>query len=185
MCSKRHLGGIMNVGDYLLATIERIARRIILAREPLCLTGEVTATAPLRIRVKNYELSEDHIVLDVRCTEQWIKIPKDGANEHTHGCKEALPFIMTGATAAGPVTFTCMPKDPTQPTPEPGPKVDFTHKHEIETALPEICLWRGLRVGDLVRIIRLEGGAVHWVTGRIEDNIANDSKEDGGTYGTA
>jgi hypothetical protein len=62
------------------------------------------------------------------------------------------------------------------------------HEHEIEfdsqEALPEICLWRKLRKGDKVRIIRLEGGAIHWVTGRIEDNMANDSDEDGGKYGT-
>ena len=160
----------MNVGDYLLATIERIARRIILAREPLCLTGEVTATAPLRIRVKNYELSEEHIVLDVRCTEQWIRIPKDGDSQHKHKIKGKTKLAKAGVTGNA--------------TEEP-----LGHQHDIEfdsqEALPEICLWRGLRVGDLVRIIRLEGGAVHWVTGRIEDNIANNSKENGGTYGTA
>lgn len=175
----------MNIGDYLLGLIERIATKIIRAREPVMFEGEVTSVKPLKIRVNGYELEEEHIVLDVRCTEQWIKVPKDGNNEHTHGCKDALPFILTGATAAGPVTFTCAPIDPRQPTPEPGPKVDFTHKHEIETALPEICLWRELRVGDKVRIIRLEGGAVHWVTQRIENNISNNSSENGGKYGTA
>jgi hypothetical protein len=164
----------MNIGDYLLATIERIARKAILARETLCLTGEVTAVKPLKIRVKNYELGEENLVLDVRCTEQWIKIPKDGANKHYHEINDSTEetsetgsFAGTigGAPATGNITL--------------GP-----HKHAIkintEEALPEICLWRELRVGDKVRIIRLEGGAIHWVTGRIEEKMANDSDRDGG-----
>lgn len=160
----------MNVGDYLLATIERVAKRLIQAREPLCLTGEVTAVNPLKIRVKNYELGEEHLVLDVRCTEQWIKIPKDGANKHIHKIKGKTKLAKTDGifnSGSGGASWT-----------EPA-----GHEHEIEfesqEALPEICLWRELRVGDKVRIIRLEGGAIHWVTGRIEDNIANDSSEDG------
>lgn len=159
----------MNVGDYLLATIERIARRLILAREPLCLTGEVTAVNPLKIRVKNYELGEDNLVLDVRCTEQWIKVPKDGANKHKHKISAKTELAMAGVTG--------------QASEAPN---GHQHNIEIETedALPEICLWRELRVGDKVRIIRLEGGAIHWVTGRIESNIANDSSEEGGEYGT-
>lgn len=163
------LRGFMNIGDYLLATMERIARRLIQAREPLCLTGEVTATKPLKIRVKNYELGEEHLVLDVRCTEQWIRIPKDGANEHLHeidASTEGYLVKVSGNMGSG-----------AEETP---------HKHDIKiktkTALPEICLWRELRVGDKVRIIRLEGGRIHWVTGRIEERIANDSKESGGKY---
>ena len=157
----------MNIGDYLLATIERIARKAILARETLCLTGEVTATDPLKIRVKNYELSEEHLVLDVRCTEQWIKVPKDGANKHKHTIKGKTKLAKAGVIG--------------QATENPQ-----GHDHEIEfdsqEALPEICLWRKLEVGDKVRIIRLEGGRIHWVTGRIEERIANDSKESGGKY---
>ena len=172
---------MMNVGDYLLATIERIAKRLIVAREPLCLTGEVTAVDPLKIRVKNYELTEEHLVLDVRCTEQWIKIPKDGGNEHLHEIDAETETATTGINAT--TTATVGPAGPATVT-----IVDSGHKHKIKietkTALPEICLWRKLRKGDKVRIIRLEGGAIHWVTGRIEDNIANDSDEDGGKYGT-
>ena len=160
----------MNAGDYLLGTIEKIARRIIQTREPVCLTGEVTATKPLKIRVRDYELTESNIILDVRCTEQWIKIPKDGANKHRHTIKGKTKLAKAGVSG--------------QATESPN-----GHEHEIEfdsqEALPEICLWRALEVGDKVRIIRLEGGAIHWVTGRIEDNIANNSKEDGGKYGTA
>ena len=171
----------MNVGDYLLATIERIARRLILAREPLCLTGEVTAVNPLKIRVKNYELGEDNLVLDVRCTEQWIRIPKDGNNEHLHEIDAETEDAKTGISAT--TTATVGPAGPATVT-----IIDQGHKHKIKiktkTALPEICLWRELRVGDKVRIIRLEGGAIHWVTGRIESNIANDSSEEGGEYGT-
>jgi hypothetical protein len=166
---------MMNVGDYLLATIERIAKRLIVAREPLCLTGEVTAVDPLKIRVKNYELTEEHLVIDVRCTEQWIKIPKDGANKHVHTIKGKTKLAKTdGMLNPGTGGASWLE--------------EVGHEHEIEfdsqEALPEICLWRKLRKGDKVRIIRLEGGAIHWVTGRIEDNIANDSDEDGGKYGT-
>ena len=159
----------MNIGDYLLSTIERIARRLIIAREPLHLEGEVVGVSPLKIRVRNYELTEDNLVLDVRCTEQWIKIPKDGANQHKHKIKGKTKLAKAGVTG--------------QASESPQ-----GHEHEIEfdteDALPEICLWRELRVGDRVRIIRLEGGAVHWVTGRIEESIANDSDKDGGGNGT-
>lgn len=165
----------MNIGDYLLATIERIARRLIIAREPLLLEGEVVGVHPLRVRVKNYELSEEHLVLDVRCTEQWIKIPKDGANQHKH--------LIKGKTKLAKTDGVLTPGSGGASWAEP-----VGHQHEIEfdsqDALPEICLWRELRVGDRVRIIRLEGGAIHWVTGRIEDNIANDSEKNGGSYGT-
>lgn len=164
----------MNVGDYLLATIEKIAQRLIRAREPLCLTGEVTSIEPLKIRVKNYELTEDLLVLDVRCTEQWIKIPKDGANEHLHEIDAETELAKTDGEL-NPGTGGASWIEQTG------------HKHSIKiktkTALPEICLWRALKVGDKVRIIRLEGGAINWVTARIEDNIANDSSEDGGNYG--
>lgn len=166
----------MNVGDYLLATIERVARRLIQANEPLCLTGEVIAVKPLKIRVKNYELGEEHLVLDVRCTQQWIKVPKDGANKHIHKIK--------GKTKLAKTDGVLTPGSGGASWAEPA-----GHEHEIEfdsqEALPEICLWRELRIGDKVRIIRLEGGAIHWVTGRIEDNIANDSDQEGGNYGTA
>lgn len=166
----------MNIGDYLLATIERIAQRLIRAREPLHLEGEVVGVKPLRIRVRNYELTEENVVLDVRCTEQWIKIPKDGANKHRHTIKGKTKLAKTDGVlnpGSGGASWT-----------EPA-----GHQHEIEfdseEALPEICLWRELRKGDRVRIIRLEGGAIHWVTGRIEDSIANDSDRDGGENGTA
>ena len=166
----------MNVGDYLLTTIERVARRLILAREPLCLTGEVIAVKPLKIRVKNYELGEEHLVLDVRCTQQWIKVPKDGANKHIHKIK--------GKTKLAKTDGVLTPGSGGASWAEPA-----GHEHEIEfdsqEALPEICLCWELRIGDKVRIIRLEGGAIHWVTGRIEDNIANDSDQEGGNYGTA
>lgn len=160
----------MNIGDYLLGLIERIATKIIRAREPIMLEGEVTSVKPLKIRVNGYELEEEHIVLDVRCTEQWIKVPKDGQNKHTHEIEASTELAKAGVTG--------------QATESP-----TGHSHQIKittkAALPEICLWRELRVGDKVRIIRLEGGAVHWVTQRIENNISNNSSENGGKYGTA
>lgn len=159
----------MNIGDYLLGLIERIATKIIRAREPVMLEGEVTSAKPLKIRVRNYELEEEHLILDVRCTEQWIKIPKDGQNEHTHNIEASTELAKAGVT--GQATENAL-----------------GHKHQIKittkAALPEICLWRELRVGDRVRIIRLEGGAIHWVTQRIEPNISNNSSQTGGSYAT-
>lgn len=172
----------MNAGDYILGAIEKIAQKLIKAREPVMLEGEVTEENPIKIKVNDYEITEENCIFDIRCTEQWLRIPKPDEKEHTHECKNACSFKISGATAAGPVTFTCTPTDPQQP-PTAGPTIDMTHKHEIEKALPEICLWRGLKKGDKVRIVRLQGGAVHWITGRIEEHIANDSEEEGGEYG--
>lgn len=118
-----------NVGDYLLATIERVARRLIIAREPVILTGEVTSAAPLKIRIKQgYEISEEHLILDVRCSETWLKIPRNVKNgfEHKHEIEAKTELAKAGVEG--------------QATESP-----TGHRHDIKIstklALPEICLF--------------------------------------------
>ena len=166
----------MNAGDYILGAIEKIARSIIKAREPVILEGEVTEESPLKIKIKDYEITADHCVLDIRCAEQWIRIPKNTKDgyTHIHEIEAETELAKTdGILNPGTGGASWMEAQGHQ------------HKIKIQTkaALPEICLWRGLKKGDKVRVIRLEGGAVHWITGRIEDAISNDSEQDGGKYG--
>lgn len=162
----------MNAGDYILGVIEKVAQRIIKAREPVIMEGEVKATNPIKIKVNDYEITEEHCIFDIRCTEQWIRVPKASKYEHLHEIDAETELAKTDGQIGGQATWV-------EPT---------GHKHKIKietkTALPEICLWRGLKEGDKVRIIRLEGGAVHWITGRIEEHMDNDSEEEGGQYGT-
>lgn len=165
----------MNAGDYILGAIEKIAQRLIKAREPVILEGEVKAIDPIKIKVNDYEITEEHCIFDIRCTEQWIRVPKAGKYEHLHEIDAETELSKTdGVLTPGTGGASWLE--------------ETGHKHSIKistkTALPEICLWRGLKEGDKVRIVRLEGGAVHWVTGRIEEHMDNDSEEEGGQYGT-
>lgn len=168
-----------NIGDYLLGTIEKIAKRIITSREPCILQGEVTSAEPLKIRIKDgYEIESEHIILDIRCCETWIKIPKntnDGFT-HVHEIDAETELAKTDGIlnpGSGGASWT----------------EANGHKHSIKiktkSALPEICLFRALKKGDKVRVLRLGGGKLHYVLERIETTIFNDSDEDGGIYGNS
>ena len=157
----------MNPGAYILELIERVASRVAAQRVAVSLIGEVTSENPLKIKIRDgYEIDEDNFVLSQFCRETWIKIPKHAENEHLHEIDAETEFALAGVTG--------------QATEPP-----TGHKHTIrintKTALPEICLWRGLKLGDEVRIIRFGGGAIHLVLERVE-GVANDTENNGGDY---
>lgn len=156
---------------------------------PDLLFGEVTGTDPVSVRVDDkFELSEDFLILGGMVKETWINVPEDDDNEHNHTMEEMLTD-MQGMSPAGPVVFAPAgelpapfmpdPEDPEKEIPNPNfPKTPSTlslqHYHTIHNALPKIKLWRGLKVGDKVRMFRVGRGQRYYIFER-EEGITNDS----------
>lgn len=176
--------------DELLERIREMIQSLIKQSEPTFCYGLVTAVNPLKIKVKDsYEIDEEFIILDSRCRHTVVKVPVDGAEKHIHTIDEkTLQFTAIGNLGA-PIQFAPMsalkpnpsynpdlPEDPVTNPKEipdmskvPNPTVlDCSHAHTMQPALPEILLWRGLKVGDKVKILRLTGGSIHYVFERVE-----------------
>lgn len=138
------------------------------------MVGEVTGVDPLKIKIREgYEITEEHLILSCLCVETWIRTPKNQQDEYEHlheidaDTENATTGIILNPGTGG------------------ASMVDTGHKHHIsiktKTALPEICLWRGLKKGDEVIILRFGGGTLHYVLERV-GGLTNDSDEDGGKY---
>ena len=114
--------------------------------------GEVTSIDPLMIKVDNrLELDSDHFILSGFVQETWINIPYFEAPKHTH----PIPIQTTDSGCdAHPHTHT-IPAWVTDP--------DF----------PKIMLWRGLWVGDVVRMFKVQQGQFYYVVER-EEGITNE-----------
>lgn len=185
----------------LLEEVKRMIWAAIRQSEPRVLFGEVTSDSPLKIKVKNtYEIDEDFMVLDSRCVETWIKIPTDGSPQHSHTMEKALVNYTATGNMGAPIVFVPAGMAPFVPNPNFDPSKEQTdkdipgsgsnpkqiqnpdipnptmlqleHAHTINDALEKICLWRGLKKGDKVKIIRI--GSVHFVVERVE-GITNDT----------
>lgn len=106
-------------------------------------TGTVTSENPLKIKTGKLELTETFLILGALCKETIIKIPERENNYHIHVI------------------------------PEHSTEVSNSHSHTIkavktEESLPDILLWRGLKVGDLVYMIRCCQGQKYYVLQRKE-----------------
>lgn len=160
----------------LLDAVREIVRENIDQSAPILLYGEVLGVAPIKIRVKDtYEVDEDFLILDSRCKETWIKIPTDGEPEHEHDeddklCDLTFAFNPGAGGATLSISGDVTVVDPTLST--GNGTVHLKHKHKIEKSLEKICLWRGLKAGDRVKILRI--GSVHIVLERLE-GITNDT----------
>lgn len=185
----------------LLEEVKRMIRDAIRQNEPRVMFGEVTSDSPLKIKVKDsYEIDEDFMVLDSRCVETWIKIPTDGNPKHAHTMEEALVDYQATGNMGAPIIFVPLgveayidnpdfdpekeqtdkdipgtgsnPKKKLNPAVPNPTTLPLKHTHTIQDALEKICLWRGLKKGDKVKIVRI--GSVHFVTERVE-GITNDT----------
>lgn len=126
----------------------------------LFITGEVISVQPLQIKISpKVTLTESELLLSATVKETWINIPTtpvelipmDDIYEHRH---------------IVPQHFT-----------EQGGQQD-PHIHEVkpfytEFALPKIKLWRGLAIGDVVRLLKVQEGQFYFVLER-EETITND-----------
>ena len=110
------------------------------------LFGVVTSVSPLRIKIDNrFEVDEKFLILSALVKETVIKIPERDANNHRH----RIP----------------------QSTTESGGSPLHSHiilAYDTNNALPDILLWRGLRVGDKVRVLRVNKGQMFYVMEREE-----------------
>lgn len=111
--------------------------------------GEVKSISPLMIKVDNrFDITEEFIILSALCQEAIIKVPTEAITKHVH----TVPQHTTDP-GGGPV-----------------------HTHTVQpiitiSAMPEIRLWRGLQVGDNVRMLRINEGQSYFVLER-EEGIA-------------
>lgn len=111
-------------------------------------TGTVISVQPLKIKTDKLELTESFLILGALCQETKIKIPERDKNFHVH----SIPQHSTQGATVG----------------EYG-----SHTHVISAlntgeALPDIVLWRGLKVGDDVYMIRCSQGQKYYVLQRKE-----------------
>lgn len=110
------------------------------------LFGEVTSVSPLKIKIDNrFEVDEKFLILGALVRETVIKIPQRDNNYHGHS----------------------IPQTTTQTAGDP-PHNHIVPAYNTNNALPDILLWRGLRVGDKVRILRVNKGQQFFVLEREE-----------------
>ena len=110
------------------------------------LFGEVTSISPLKIKVDNrFEVDEQFLILSALVKETIIKIPNSTAPTHLH----TIPQHETEPGGTGPHTHI-IPEISTLP------------------ALPQIMLWRGLIIGDEVRLLRVNNGQMFYIIEREE-----------------
>ena len=110
------------------------------------LFGVVTSISPLKIKVDNrFEVDEKFLILSALVKETTIKIPDRENEKHAH----VIPEHTTSAAGEGPHTHTI-------------PQMN------TYSALPDILLWRGLIVGDKVRLLRVNQGQLFYVLEREE-----------------
>ena len=136
-------------------------------QEPiLFITGEVVSISPLQIKIDDKTiLDKDSLLLSATVKETWIDIPtttdgetgQDGIFMHRHQIIAETELANDGGQGAQ------------------------DHKHAInvytEYALPRIRLWRGLIVGDVVRLLKVQDGQFYFVLER-EEMITNETPQE-------
>lgn len=151
-----------DIAQVLIETIQRIARAVAQQQACVLLFGEVLAVGPLKIKVdQRYEIGEDFILLDSRCVETRIQVPQHDQASHLHRVQGT-----TGSTVLALVAPA-----PSGPIPDP---TGHTHSIDFDSqeALPDILLWRGLEVGDKVKMLRIST-QLHYVLERV-GGVTND-----------
>lgn len=110
------------------------------------LFGVVTSVSPLKIQVDNrFEVDEQFLILSALVKETIIHIPTAETSMHSH----VIPEHTTDPGGTGPHTHI-IPEMTTY------------------SALPSITLWRGLIVGDKVRLLRVNDGQMFYIIEREE-----------------
>lgn len=138
-------------------------------QEPvLFLTGEVIAVNPLRIKInEKFILDENSLLLSATVKETWINIPTTNGAEASEDGGEDGVFMHRHHIEA----YTEEAND--------GGQGAQNHKHKIDIytkyALPRIRLWRGLVVGDVVRLLKVQDGQFYFVLER-EEKITNEGE---------
>lgn len=149
------------LGHTVIETIKAVVQRYMESQKPAEFSlGVVTSVEPLKIKVENrLEIDETFLLLSAFVKEKWINIPEDADNQHIH--------IIPAMDDEGAMWQT-------DPAAGPASHVHTIPQWKTKLALPKIKLWRGLKVGDAVRMIRLQNGQLYYVIERVE-GITNDA----------
>lgn len=133
-------------GSRLVETMQKASR---MSPTKTCdlVFGEVISLSPLEIKVDGrFNIGEQFILLSVLCREQIITVTNIENPKHEHIIRESVTL----------------------------PSGEDEHIHKIEKAVTEkalsqITLWRGLKVGDKVRMLRVSEGGLFYVIERDGD----------------
>lgn len=136
----------------------------------LFMTGEVVSIQPLQIKISDKQtLTESELLLSATVKETWIDIPtttgaEPGEDAGTDGVFMHRHHIVAQTEEAND-----------------GGQGAQNHKHNIDIytkyALPKIRLWRGLKVGDVVRLLKVQEGQFYFVLER-EEKITNETPQE-------
>lgn len=107
-------------------------------------TGEVTSIGPLKVKVENRELTESFLILGALCKETHIYTDYIKKMDHYH--------VVPGTSTSEGDTISSRDTDPASPH-----GADF-----------DIMLWRGLRVGDRVLMLKVGRGQKYYILQREE-----------------
>lgn len=140
-------------GKALMDVIKNTVEKYLQSYKPTELVyGEVMADSPLRVKVDNrLELDETFLILGQNVRETWIKIPEQGDFKHLHD----IPNWQTDSGGVPPHIHTISP-------------------WKTKEALPKIKLWRGLKTGDKVLMLRVKQGQIYLILERVE-GVKNDA----------
>lgn len=139
-------------GERLVQIMQQLSKKPD-SEETDVITGVVTSVSPLKIKLDKIELTEEFLILGALVQETKINIPAMTVEYRTDSNHEhVIPSTNTEVALVGS---------------------PYQHTHVIsawatEDALPTICLWRGLKVGDIVYMIRCAFAQKYYVLQRKE-----------------
>ena len=115
--------------------------------------GEVTSIEPLKVKVENRELTESFLILGAMCKETHIYTPNIKKHNHRHVITEWSTQPAGEYTHSH--TISARDTDPVKP-----------HNDDFD-----IMLWRGLKVGDKVLMLKVGRGQKYYIIQREEGVI--------------
>lgn len=121
--------------------------------------GEVTSIKPLKVKVENRELTEAFLIVGALCQETHIYTDNIKKLNHRH----VVPSVSTQSAGTQSHSHTISNRDTDPVTPH---GADY-----------DIMLWRGLKVGDKVLMLKVSRGQKYYIMQREEGVIPDDSNK--------
>lgn len=120
--------------------------------------GEVTSVSPLKVKIENRELTESFLILGALCKETHIYTDNVKKLDHVH----VIPSTSTGAAGEGSHSHSISVRNTNPASPQ---NADY-----------DIMLWRGLKKGDKVLMLKVGRGQKYYIMQRMEGVTADDSE---------
>ena len=112
--------------------------------------GEVTSVNPLKVKIEGRELTQSFLILSALCKETHIYTDNVKKLDHRH----VIPSTSTGSSGTDSHSHTVSSKTTDPATPQ--------------DAQYDIMLWRGLKVGDTVLMLKVSRGQKYYILQREE-----------------